>query len=88
MPAKQQSTTSYLQVMPFYANAGAPHWNVFQVSEQSPRITLAGTVTTCDQARRMAANNRRPLRIAQQAWQQMIAAGVAPDGAPEGLTII
>ncbi|HEY7049724.1 MAG TPA: hypothetical protein VH373_21080 [Jatrophihabitantaceae bacterium] len=88
MPAKQQSTTSYLQVMPFYAAAGAPHWNVFQVSEESPRITLAGTVTTCEQARRMAARNQWPLRIAQQAWQQMVAAGVAPNRAPDGLTII
>ena len=78
--------TVYLQVMAQYEGRGA-HWNVFQVSDQSPRITLAGSVDSCEQARRLATRAKRPLRISPQAWQQMLAAGVAPAQTPEGVTI-
>lgn len=86
MTANEAISTAYLQVMAHYDGHG-PRWNVFQVSDQSPRITLAGSVESCDQARRLAARQQRPLRIARQAWEQMLAAGVAPRRMPGDITI-
>jgi len=81
-------TDDYLQVMPRYdAGPGERRWNVFRVSDRSPRITLAGTVTSCEDARRLAAHDKLPVRIAPPAWQQMLTAGVAPTTAPSGITI-
>jgi len=78
----------YLQVMPrFETDARSGRWHVYQVSDESPRITLAGSVSSCQEAQTLAAQDKRPLRIAEQAWQQMIAARVAPKTVPEGVTI-
>jgi hypothetical protein len=79
---------AYLQVMPcFEADAGSPRWHVFRVSDESPRITLAGSIRSCEEARALAAQNERPLRIAEQAWQQMVAARAAPKTVPDDVTI-
>ena len=78
----------YLQVMPrFDTDARSRRWHVYQVSEESPRITLAGSVSSCQEAQTLAAQNKRPLRIAEQAWQQMLAAHVAPKTVPDDVTI-
>ena len=85
MSSKPESDArhAYLQVMAYYAGiAMQPRWNVFEVADQTPRITLAGTVTTCEQACHLAAHDNRPLRISQAAWRQMIDAGVAPQTLP------
>jgi len=79
---------AYLQVMPRHERGPrAPRWHVFQVSDQSPRITLAGSVSSCEEARKLAAHDHRPLRIAAQAWQEMLAAGVAPAKTPNDVTL-
>ena len=78
--------TTYLQLMAHYDGHG-PQWNVFQLSDKSPRIALAGTVVSCEQARQLAAKTKRPLRISRRAWEQMLAAGVAPERTPDGITI-
>ena len=62
-------------------------WHVFQISEESPRITLAGSVASYDDARKLATRDKRPLRIAEQAWRQMADAGVAPAKVPDDVTI-
>jgi hypothetical protein len=81
-------TTAYLHVVAYYAGISVqPRWNVFQMADQSPRISLAGTVTTYEQARHLAAHDKQPLRISQAAWRQMIEAGVAPSNPPSGITI-
>ena len=78
----------YLQVMPgFDTDAQSRRWHVYQVSDESPRITLAGSVSSCQEAQTLAARDKRPLRIAEQAWQQMLAAHVAPEAVPEDMTI-
>ena len=77
MTTKQASgTRTYLHVMP--RHAAGPRWHVYQLSDQSPRITFAETVTSYVDAHELAARDQRPLRIAGQAWQQMRDAGVAP----------
>lgn len=80
--------SGYLQVVPQYEN-GAParRWNVFQLGEEAPRIVLVASIASCDEALRLAAQGHRPLRIAERAWQQMRVAGVAPQYAPEDVTI-
>ena len=78
--------TAYLHVMAYYDGHG-PQWNVFQISDESPRIALAGTVDSCEQARQLAAKVKRPLRISRRAYEQMLAAGVAPQRTPDGITI-
>jgi hypothetical protein len=86
--SESDARSAYLQVMAYYAGISAqPRWNVFEVADQSPRISLAGTVTTCEQARHLAAHDNRQLRISQTAWRQMIDAGVAPQNPPDGVTI-
>jgi len=78
----------YLRVMPrFEADARSPRWHVYQVSDESPRITLAGSVSSLKEAQSLAGRDKRPLRIAEQAWQQMFAAGVAPKTVPDEVTI-
>ncbi len=78
----------YLHVMPQYVTDPRPHrWNVYQLSDQSPRITLVGSVASCDEARNLAAHDHQPLRIAEQAWRQMLAAGAAPPKTPNDVTI-
>jgi hypothetical protein len=47
-----------------------------------PRITFAESVTSYVDAHELAARDQRPLRIAEQAWQQMLDAGVAPQTNP------
>jgi hypothetical protein len=79
--------TAYLHVTAHYDWDGS-RWNVFQVSDQSPRVTLAGSIESYGQARRLAVRQKRPLRISRQAWEQMLDAGVAPTGIPEGVTIV
>ena len=78
----------YLQIMPrFEADPRSQRWHVFRVSDESPRITLAGSVSSCNEAQTLAARDKRPLRIAEQAWQQMLAAHVAPKTVPDDVTI-
>ena len=78
----------YLQVMPRYeADPRSQRWHVFRVSDESPRITLAGSVRSCKEAQALAAQNQRPLRIAEQAWQQMVAAHAAPKTVPDGVRV-
>jgi hypothetical protein len=78
----------YLQVMArFETDASSRRWHVYQVSNESPRITLAGSVSSCQEAQTLAARDKRPLRIAEQAWQQMLAAHVAPKTVPDDVTI-
>lgn len=82
------ATTTYLHLMPHHPDGTAPgRWHVFQVSEASPRITVAATVTSWDEARTLSARAKRPLRVAALAWQQMTSAGVAPDSVPDEITI-
>jgi tRNA-dihydrouridine synthase len=78
----------YLHVMTQYENGHqVQRWNVYQLSDASPRITLAGSVTSYDDARRLAAKSGRPLQIAAGAWHQMVAAGRAPRKPPKDATI-
>jgi hypothetical protein len=84
-----QSATVYLHVMPHSGHGNAPaRWHVFQVSDASPRITPAATVTSWEEAHTLAARAKRPLRVAAQAWQQMRAAEVAPDDIPDDATLV
>jgi hypothetical protein len=76
----------YLHVMPRYA-AGSL-WHVFQISDESPRITFAESVTSYVDAHELAARDQRPLRIAEDAWQQMVDAGVAPQTKPDDVTLV
>jgi hypothetical protein len=88
--ASTQSTDDgggYLHVTAHYGWHRS-RWNVFQISDQSPRVSLAGSIDSCEQACNLAAGKKRPLRISQQAWQQMLNAGVAPPGIPRGVTIV
>jgi len=79
---------TYLHVMPrFDADVRSQRWHGFQLSDQSPRITPAGSVSSCTEAQTLAAQDKRPLRIAEQAWHQMLAAHVAPKTVPDDLTI-
>jgi hypothetical protein len=82
------SADDYLQVMPrFEADPRSQRWHVYRVSDESPRITLAGSVSSCEEAQALAARDKRPLRIAEQAWQQMRAARVAPKTVPDDVTV-
>ncbi len=85
---EKNRVNGYLHVVPQYEHDAPPRrWNVFQLSEESPRITLVGSVASCDEARRLASHDKRPLRIAEGAWRQMLAAGVAPRKTPKDVTI-
>lgn len=78
----------YLQVMAqFGAFGGPPRWNAYVVCEESPRITLAGTVASYDDAHHLAAKDKRSLHVAAAAWQQMVAARVAPADPPKDVVI-
>jgi len=77
---------TYLHLMPRYA--ADPRWHVFQISDESPRITFAESVTCYLDAHKLAARDQRPLRIAEQAWQQMLDAGVAPQTKPDDVTLV
>ena len=59
----------------------------WQAVPATPRITLAGSVRSCKEAQALAAQNKRPLRIAEQAWQQIVAAHAAPKTVPDGVTV-
>jgi hypothetical protein len=83
--AAANETEVYLYVMA--RHLAGQRWHVFQVSEESPRITLAGSVASYDDARKLAMRDGRPLRIAEQAWRQMADAGVAPVKVPDGVSI-
>ena len=77
---------TYLHVMP--RDAADPRWHVYQISDESPRITFAESVTCYLDAHKLAARDQRPLRIAEQAWQQMLDAGVAPQTKPDDVTLV
>ena len=79
-------TRPYLHVMPREAAGG--RWHVFQLSDESPRISFAESVTSYVEAHKLATRDQRPLRFAGQAWQQMVAAGVAPQTMPEDVTLV
>ncbi len=76
----------YLHVMAREVAGG--RWHVFQISDEPPRISLAESVSSYVEAHRLAARNQRPLHFAGQAWQQMVAAGVAPQTMPEDVTLV
>ena len=79
---------AYLQLMPrFPTGAGSARWHVFQVSAEPPRITRVGSVSSFTEARALAAKHKRPLRIAAQAWRQMLDARVAPKTVPDDVTL-
>jgi hypothetical protein len=86
--ARTNDAGVYLHVSPrFEAGVRSQRWHVFQVSDESPRITLAGSVRSLQEAQTLAARDKRPLRIAERAWQQMLAAHVAPKTVPDDVTI-
>ena len=68
--------------------AAGGRWHVFQVGDESPRITFAESVTSYAEVHQLARRDQRPLRFAAQAWQQMVAAGVAPQTVPENVTLV
>jgi len=76
----------YLHVMA--REPGGGRWHVFQVSDESPRITLAESVNSYVEAHKLADRDQRSLCFAEQAWQQMVAAGVAPQTVPDGVTLV
>jgi len=76
----------YLHVMPREPAGG--RWHVFQLSDESPRITFAESVSSYAEAHKLATREQRPLRFARHAWQQMVAAGVAPQTLPEDMTLV
>jgi len=84
--SKTNGAWPHLHVMPREVPGG--RWHVFQISEESPRITLAESVSSYVEAHKLAKRNQRPLRFAGQAWQQMVAAGVAPQTVPEDVTLV
>lgn len=77
----------YLHVMPRADNGPTARWHVFQISEESPRITLAGSVTSFVEARDLATRDHASLRFAPVAWAEMVSAGVAPEQIPEAITV-
>jgi hypothetical protein len=80
--------SGYLHVMPQYDNGAPPRrWNIYQLRDEPPRIMLVASIASCDEARRLAAQGHKPLHIAERAWQQMLAAGVAPRHLPKDVTI-
>ena len=83
---KSNGARPYLYVMP--REAGGGRWHVFQLSDESPRIRLAESVTSYVEAHKLATRDQRPLRFAGRAWQQMVAAGVAPPTMPEDVTLV
>jgi hypothetical protein len=83
---KTNGAQPYLHVMPREATGG--RWHVFQLSDESPRITFAESVSSYVEAHKLAARDQRRLRFAGQAWQQMVAAGVAPHTMPEDVTLV
>lgn len=84
----KDQASGYLYVMPRYERGPeSRQWNVFLLLDESPRISLAGSVTSAAQALQLASNHKRPLEIASQAWQQMVVAGVAPREVPNDVTI-
>jgi len=75
--------------MPHHDDGTPPgRWHVFQVSETSPRITVAASVGSWDEARTLGPRAKRPLRISELAWLQMTDAGVAPVDLPDDVTIV
>ena len=85
---RDDQASGYLHVMPRYeSDPKSRRWNVFLVRDESPRISLAGSVASATEAFQLASSRKRPLRIASQAWQQMVAADVAPGEVPGGVTI-
>ena len=86
--AASQDGALYLHVMPRHEDSRGLHpWNVYRLNAESPRITLAGTVTTCEEAQQLAARDEQPLRVAKDAWRQMLSAGVAPTDVPDDITL-
>jgi hypothetical protein len=86
--APREQTIGYLHVMPRYESGPeSRRWNVFLLRDESPRISLAGSVASATEARQLASKDKRPLHVAAQAWQQMMAAGVAPSEVPNDVTL-
>jgi len=83
---KSNGARPYLHVMAREVAGG--RWHVFQISEESPRITFAESVSSYVEAHKLAARDQRPLHFAGQAWQQMVAAGVAPQTVPDEVTLV
>ena len=80
------SVNSYLHVMPRYAVGH--RWHVFQINDESPRIEFAESVTSYLEVHRLGTANQRRVRFSQEAWQQMVAAGVAPKTVPDDVTVV
>lgn len=86
--ADTTAAQAYLHVMAQFENgAMPPRWNVFQLSDTSPRITFAGSIGSYYDARRLAAKADQPVQIAAAAWEQMVAAGRVPRKPPKDATI-
>lgn len=83
---KADVTWPYLHVMPRYV--AGQRWHVFEISDEPPLISIAASVASYVEARTLAAQDQRPLRIAGRAWQQMVAAGVAPATVPDDVTVV
>ncbi|HYS39682.1 MAG TPA: hypothetical protein VEO01_29035 [Pseudonocardiaceae bacterium] len=83
---RANDTQVYLHVMPRYE--GGHRWHAFQVSDDPPAVAPGPSLTCYDEAREQAARNKQRLRFVEEAWQQMAAAGVAPQEAPEEVTIV
>ncbi|HEY7047124.1 MAG TPA: hypothetical protein VH373_07885 [Jatrophihabitantaceae bacterium] len=86
---REEAVGVYLHVMPHH-DGGTPagRWHVFQVSDTSPRITVAASVGSWDEARTLGTRAKRPLRVSELAWRQMADAGVAPQDVPDDVTIV
>ena len=86
--ADTEQVQACLHVMPQFAYVQQPsRWNVYQLSETSPRIAFAGCITSYDEARRLAAKAHQPLQIAGDAWRQLVAARRAPRKPPKDAKI-
>src|SRR3954454_17000969 len=77
---------AHLRVMPRFESD--QRWNAFQVSDDPPAVSLLGPVVSYEDARQRAARSHLPLRVEGRAWQQMVAAGVAPAKVPDAVVLV
>lgn len=76
----------HMRVMPRFESD--QRWNAFQVSDDPPSVSLVGPVASYEDARQRAARSNLQLRVEGRAWQQMVAAGVAPPRVPDSVLIV
>ena len=75
-----------MRVMPRF-EAGQ-RWSAFHVSDDPPAVSLVGSVVSYRDAKQRAARRNLPLRVEGRAWEQMVAAGVAPARVPATVVIL